>query len=252
MELAAGDYMYVGFPAASGLVDASWIHRRKESVLPCSDTWVRRQTSIDFTLPLQNPSPPESYPTAPLLQDGFLVPITLLPKVPPALIRFDVHAGSAPLPLPTRRQNALASYAALLSTAGDALHEDGPPDGELLAEELRCALMYVALAEPDEAKPLARSLVEGGQLDLPEGVRKLLHRAERDLHVWSCQLAGCQPQDDDDDLSDSWANESFASSDDLTVVRETLAKHPSFRRLLWLFARSSVVLIQVARLPAAP
>jgi hypothetical protein len=240
MEIAVDDYAYIGRPVVDGLLDASWIHRRKESVVPCSDTWVRRQTSLDFTLPLDNPSPANTFPG--LLQDGFLVPLTLLPKVPPALIRFDVtDRDRKAVPLPTRRQNALASYAALLELAARIMRDDEEDPPPALPESVRSELLYISLCEPDQAVPVARSFASGSRPALPDGARELRRDAERDLHVWTSQLRCLPPNEADDDEDES------APVDD-GEFRMALSEHTGFRRFLRLFARNSVVVVQLRAL----
>jgi len=82
--LSAVDHL--GRPTAGLLFLTGWMQRRTDTVELISDTWVRQTTSIDFAIPRK------LVPiTAP--RDGreayYAVPVLLLPKVRPTLMRFD-------------------------------------------------------------------------------------------------------------------------------------------------------------------
>ena len=138
-----------GAAAARLLLDASWVNRRKDAVQLLDDAWVHRQTSIDFTL--TDPVAPTGYSAVGL---RWCVPLTLLGKVPRTLMRFDVldEAGHR-LPLPTRRSNALASYAALRHAARMVAGALGGTPGDTLEvpSAVRQDLLYVALADRHHA-----------------------------------------------------------------------------------------------------
>jgi hypothetical protein len=99
------------------LLNASWVHRRKETVAILDATWFRRQISIDYELPADL-VPHRRGPSEELL---FAVPITLMRKSPPGYVDFDMNdqSGSA-MSLMTRAQNAAVSLEALRWAAARA------------------------------------------------------------------------------------------------------------------------------------
>lgn len=199
----------LGQPALFLLTQSDWINRRKESVEILDDDWVRRRTVLDFTLPAETVPLADVRPLSPLehvalIAAGggripadvpqppparFVVPLTLLPKLPPTLMRFDLEddAGKTLL-LPTRRQCHLAAYAALQWAALRYL----APRGDLvklhLAEELRGELLHVATAEPEVAARAAASIAEGHPP--PEAASEVaIAQADNELLAWSTQLS---------------------------------------------------------------
>jgi hypothetical protein len=88
--------------------------RRRDVVELLSDTWARQESSVDISMPMTlraiTPARNGACPR-------YAVPVMLLPKIPPTMMNFHFRSGAERLTLPTRRQNGLASYAALLAAA---------------------------------------------------------------------------------------------------------------------------------------
>lgn len=111
----------VGAAASPLLLNpARWIHRRVESIEFIDDRSVRRNVSVDFTLPrffLTSPYRPGPPPI-------HLAPLALLAKEP--LRHFDLtDENGRSLPLLTRTQNNRVAAAALIANAGVLLHRYG-------------------------------------------------------------------------------------------------------------------------------
>ena len=186
----------VGRCAEELLYDASWVNRRKESAHLLSAEWVRRQTSLDFTLP------PGLQPigTNPHGDDLYCVPVMLLTKVPPTLMRFDCQDETgATVALPTRSRNALATYAALCHRARVVAAKHFDVSALLLPRELRRHLLFVAFAEPERASRIALSLQGGrlGRLAKRGSPAPKVEDAEEKLENWARELRWRDPRNDD-------------------------------------------------------
>lgn len=227
----------IGEAAGRLLLDASWINRRKDSVQLLSDTYIRRQTSIDVTLGVVEPvSTSGSMPI-------YCVPLTLLGKVPRTLMRFDLSDDERErFPLPTRFQNGLASYAALCWAARRTLAPD-----EELPMSLRRELLCVALAPPLQAAAVSRALRTPGARpdafvaahdDVPE-----LGEAENALATWAGEL--CQDRANGAEMSP------LSDPERETTLREALVEDDDFVWLATKLADNSVVLSQFRSEPGA-
>jgi hypothetical protein len=239
IDPVAGAAGSLGRSVALLLFDAGWMHRRKDTVELLDDTWVHRKTSVDIAIPL------ELDPITPA-QDGnpelFVVPVTLLPKVPPSLMRFDFRAGDARLTLPTRVQNGLAAYAALLWAAQDALGYAELP------RRLREELLFVALGPPEYAAPVSYRLRAPGHTGPPRlpplDQLPSLETADRWLVDWTVEMAGREQPD---------MPQSRESADvtalEVTRLHVKLANDPLTAWLLRKFALTSPVVAHVGRSP---
>jgi hypothetical protein len=183
----------VGRATAHLLFYAGWMHRRKESAVLLDDTWVRRSMSMDFTIPRAS----EQCGRTASGESLYVVPVALLPKASPYLMRFDFRDERGSLPLPTRRQNALAAYSALLYASHRALTRDDKLPSGGLPRNFRDELLFVAFAPQEYAEPVSESIRSPGlgipQLweveDVPD-----LELADVDLQSWCSSLARREPQ----------------------------------------------------------
>jgi len=220
------------------LFNSGWLQRRKDSVEMLDDVWVRRQTSIDCVIPraLQPFSPPDS------AHQLFLLPIALLPKAPPSLMRFDFEGDDGRLSLPRRQQNALASYAALVHAASGALEIEPAA----LPRQLREELLFVAAGPQEYANPVSHYL-RAPSRGLPELPRvrgvPTLEQAEEELDAWMAQLIG-----DDVPAPRSIEGRTLRRRE-LADLHERLARDELASWLLDACAAASVVL---ARVEAGP
>jgi hypothetical protein len=129
-----------------------WIHRRVESVTFVDDTTVRRQMSIDFTLPTQL-----GFLRPPSGSDAVFVPLALLKKR--KLKNFDVwdEAGKK-LPVLTTRENGEIAGCYLVAFATELAHLAG--EGELPAH-IKRDLYLIGGATGDVAARAFRRIAEG-------------------------------------------------------------------------------------------
>jgi hypothetical protein len=98
--------------------DLSWIHRRKDRIEILDDTWIRRQTSVDFVVPASAPS----VGTALDGQKLFEVPLGLLPISPLGFAEFDVvDEKGRRVALSTFEENQSRNVCVLKYAAGAAL-----------------------------------------------------------------------------------------------------------------------------------
>jgi hypothetical protein len=223
----------LGEAVALLLFASGWLERRKDRVELLDDGWVRRETSVDCVIPGSLEPLGESEAGAP----RYVLPIALLPKIPPVLMRFGFDAGDGPLPVPRRGQNGLGAYAALLYAAGAAL-ESEPRE---LPKELREELLFVALGPPEYADPFAQRLraPRRGLPEIPdvEGLAPL-DSAEVELDAWAAQLASREQ-------GRLVVGGGSVSDDVLVDLNQKLARDPLTSWLLKAFAASSVVIVQV-------
>jgi hypothetical protein len=229
----------LGKPTAVLLFDSAWMVRRKDSVEMISDEWARRQTSVDVSIPVDLEPVTKARGDCP---EQVAVPVALLPKLPPTLMRFDFVCGSDRLTMPTRRQNGLTSFAALLWAAGNALGSRWP-----LPIRLREELLFVALGAPEYAAPVSqrvRAPKEGPPQLLDLEGHPGLAQAESELIQLHRQMSGrpmvaMVPEEPEAALTHEQLNELHkALSTDLLA---------SF--LLRKLATSSAVLAHVVRHP---
>jgi hypothetical protein len=173
----------LGWPTATLLYRTGWMLRRRDVVELLSDTWARQESSVDVSMPMklraitpgQNGASPR-----------YAVPVMLLPKVPPTMMNFHFRSGAERLTLPTRRQNGLASYAALLAAARAKL-------GWPLPKALREQLLFVAIGPPEYAAAVSWRLraPRGGTPDLPRlESMPTVETAEDELQRWCAQMQG--------------------------------------------------------------
>lgn len=173
----------LGKPVAILLLNSGWMLRRKDSVELLSDSWARMKSSVDVAIP-QNLKP--IHPARAGHPDHFVVPVLLLPKVPPTLMKFRFRSGTDKLTLPTRRQNGLTSYAALLWAARRVL-------GWPLPREIREQLLFVAVGPPEYAAPVSWRMrtPSKGSPKLPAlEEMPTLNTAEEELERWCAQMEG--------------------------------------------------------------
>ncbi len=232
----------LGREIAVMLFESGWLKRRIESVELLSDAWVRWRTSIDCVIPRSLTPFGASAEGKPL----YLLPVALLPKVPPALMRFDFDGEDGRLWLPLRRENGLASYAALLYAASRALEVAGPRQ---LPRQLREQLLFVATGGPEYAAPFARRLraPRKGLPEIPtvEGMVGL-EQAELELDRWVGQMMGLTrenpPEVEGEDEKDGQGELSWSELQELDVA---LARDEMSSWLLRNMAVASVVLAHV-------
>jgi hypothetical protein len=139
------------------------MHRRVESFEFCHETLIRRQISVDFTLPSTD------LPTLRSGTDAFvLVPLTLLQKrldheyalSRGVLRRFDLRdEEGAALPLLTSAQNGEIAAGILITVAQYLVRQATP--GEVLDDALRCDLRAIAFQPPLQAEAALSSIVNG-------------------------------------------------------------------------------------------
>jgi hypothetical protein len=229
----------LGKPTAVLLFDSAWMIRRKDSVEMISDEWARRQTSVDVSIPVDLEPVTRARDGRP---EQVAVPITLLPKLPPTLMRFDFVCGSDRLTMPTRRQNGLASFAALLWAAGNALSNRWP-----LPPQLREELLFVALGAPEYAAPVSRRIrapKDGPPQLLDLEGHPSLAQAESELIQLHRQMSGrpmvaLEPDGPDTALK----------HEQLSELHDTISTDLIASFLLRKLATSSVVLAHVGRHP---
>ncbi len=105
--------------------DVTWIHRRRERVEILDETALRRQVSIDFTLPAKVASLDD--PALGKTDDAksiCVAPLVLLDKRPRGLMNFDfVDEGNRSLPLMTSADNGQVSAATLKEICSRRLKE---------------------------------------------------------------------------------------------------------------------------------
>jgi hypothetical protein len=118
----------------------TWIRRRVETVEMLSHEETRRRVSVDFALP-------EETWSALRVEDGVVVPISVLTKAPRK--KFDLRDESGrSIPVLGREQNGDLAHTALISAALDALPEDVSDDViQMIAADLR----QVVFAPPEQA-----------------------------------------------------------------------------------------------------
>ncbi len=133
-------------------LDVGWVHRRKESVTLLDDRTIRRQISVDFSLPVDLSPLGKTRQGAPVQ----FAPLLLLRKAPRRLTRFDFRddAGKA-LPLPAREQNGAVSGAMLVGLA-ERLLTAGP------TAPVKAELEAIAAAHPSTSHPMAKRFMAPG------------------------------------------------------------------------------------------
>jgi hypothetical protein len=240
----------LGRSTAILLFDSAWMIRRTDAVELISDTWVRHETTVDVAIPLD--LEPITRPFDPA-GARFAVPVMLLPKVRPTLMRFDLRSGADEVSLPTRDQNALASYAALLWAATSVL-ETWPLPGNLREE-----LMFVAIGAPEYAAPVSWYLraPRRGLPVLPDREElPTLALAEDALIAWHGQLAGVHAGRSNSDADDGEREDPhLAAAGEQLEAAELLRSHNALAKDLlasWLLrklATSSPLLVHVRRAP---
>lgn len=140
----------IGIQNAALMLDrVSWVVRRREAIEISDETSLRRQITVDFSLPelLPDETPLEEFPDR-----GHCAPLLVLPKKPSNFMSFDlIDDKGNTMPLPARLENARISAATLQAMATRVLGRE-PAEGlskqlndiarakaapgELLAEEL--------------------------------------------------------------------------------------------------------------------
>lgn len=116
----------------------AWLHRRVERVSFTSQLMVRRQVSVDFTIPPRLPA----FRAIEGATNEYFVPIALLRKWPPPM-QFDFRAAQGePISLLTSRKNQQIDSAALLGLAPDG------PTKDVIEDDLR----GVVCESPREAR----------------------------------------------------------------------------------------------------
>lgn len=175
----------LGRAVAILLFNAGWVRRRKDTLELLDDTWVRRKISIDVVIP---PSLEPITGAEGKAEALYTVPVTLLPKVPPSLMRFDFSSQSTQLTMPTRRQNGLAGYAAMLWACGQALQQWPLP------VSLRKELLFIALGPSDYARQVSYGIRAPGRGRVPvlpasEAIPPL-ETAEQELVRWVAEMRG--------------------------------------------------------------
>ena len=134
----------------------TWIHRRKETITIIDETALRRQVSVDFTLPDSfdgldlGPSvkePPGGEPV-------YCPPLFVLPKAPSNLMAFDLQdEAGVSLPLMTRHDNGRISAETLVELARFVYERTNRSD--LLKISLEDRLRRIAETDdPDSMGPL--------------------------------------------------------------------------------------------------
>src|SRR4051812_46808649 len=154
--------------------------------------------SVDFTIPRAAEQCGGS-PAGRL----YLVPVCLLPKASPNLMRFDFRDEAGSLPLPTREQNALAAYSALLWASSRALNAAELIEGRSVPVNLRAELLFVAAGPQEYADPVSQSILRPGI-----GIPRLppvpevpaVAAADKALMDWCATLFDARPGAADADL----------------------------------------------------
>jgi hypothetical protein len=230
----------LGRGTARLLFNAGWVHRRREELHILTDTWIRRRFSVDFTVPQSAEECGD-----PMVKGRYVVPVALLPKQPSSLMRFDFSMGGASASLPTRRQNALAAYAALLWSAERALEPAGLSQPGELPRNLRDELLFVATAPQEYSDPVSQSIRAPGRgvprlfqvADIPS-----LQNSERDVIDWALDLfPGVKSVPSDVTLG----SEALASATELQELHTTLSNDPMCAWLLLKFGLTSPVITTV-------
>lgn len=168
-------------PGCAGLLleGAAWIHRRREAVEILDENALKRQISVDFTLPQDSNCNPLQKVTG----RGFAVPVYVLPKTEPAnLMSFDLRdeSGGA-MPLMTKRENKQISAEVLVEMAKLVL---GRAPETALANRLR----VIGTGESPDAEPLAEDLLNDEAVGDPESqIGKLM--ADERFCWWLFTLA---------------------------------------------------------------
>jgi hypothetical protein len=236
------------------LSDVAWLHRRKETVEILDDEWVRRRTSIDFTIPpLMHPAYHGLFLDD--LRARYLVPVTLLPKLPPTLMRFDVEdEDGKSLYLPTLRQCHLAAYAAMQWSALDMLSTEGlNRTGYTLPARLRWNLLTIATADPATAAAVARRLLTGEAVPWPADREAFadatseLTVADEELVEWSTALSrGERP------FTGLYDTRPVPLKNWRVLVETTNpAERTPFARMVWTLAFQTLVLADILGSPNA-
>ena len=160
-ELSPKTIPGVGAIALALLRDpAKWVHRRVESFELVDTKMVRRQITLDFTLPPNLPTP--------LVRDGeamVLTPITMMQRHAAAagrgesgIMGFDVSDASGnSLPLLTERDGGLLAAAALFQYARSLLHD--PASRKELKGRLGAALLRIPFQTLTVNAPTLRELL---------------------------------------------------------------------------------------------
>jgi hypothetical protein len=167
--------------------DVTWVNRRKDVVKLLDDAWVHRKMTVDCRIPdhaLFGRSGSKDD-----VVDLCCIPLGLLAKSPPSLMDFDLkdETGKS-LPLTTRSQNELASYAALVYAAQHAGEREVPLH---LTDGIRIELLSLATADGDAAEAWTKRLLdEGADIPIAQMTPDDLVIAEETLNTWAQELAG--------------------------------------------------------------
>jgi hypothetical protein len=171
-------------PACAELLlpGAEWIHRRREAVEILDETALRRQVSVDFTLPRYLNS---GLRLPKRTGRGYPAPVFVLPKTSPAnLMSFDLEdAGGKSLPLMTKAENGQLSAACLKAMASLVM-----PAVSALELELERELELIATEGSADAEGRAEMLLNRELSDPAETQRRLLLADER-FRWWLFTLA---------------------------------------------------------------
>lgn len=172
------------------LPGAEWIHRRRESIRIIDETALKRQISVDFTLPSELDDGAQLDQIDEL---GFPAPIFVLPKAPARLMTFDmVDASGKSLPLMTSAENRDASAATLVAMANATLKLRGSKSDaseELsLTDDLRTAFEEIARDDTPEAEVRANQLFDAERLGQLTPCLKSLLKNDR-FCFWLSTLA---------------------------------------------------------------
>ena len=130
--------------------DLDWVHRRREGVTILDETAIRRQVSVDFTLPRTLPGLGDlAIGETPGGVAIFAAPVLLLEKRPRVLMNFDFLSESrTTVPLMTSFDNGRVSKATLEAMASARLRQDGLdllPDLRKVLEQIAVAPLGAAL-----------------------------------------------------------------------------------------------------------
>jgi hypothetical protein len=148
----------VGSTCALLLADASWVHRRVETVDLLSTELVRRSTSIDFTVPAPSRS------MLRVSDRAAVVPIATLAKQP--LRNFDLRdEGGRTVPVLGRGHNGEIAHNALLGAAGFAAHQADRPS---LTPRTVADLRAIAIGDQSEAAATTGAMVRAAEEGDPE------------------------------------------------------------------------------------
>lgn len=151
-SLKQGDRELIAPGGALLLLDGTaWIHRRREAVEILDETAIKRQISVDFTLPTELP---DAVMLAKLDDLGYAAPVYVLPKTLPSnLMSFDLKDSTGgSMPLMTKAENKEISADLLVQMATRVC-------GQAPVEDLARRLREVAITEAPDAEAKAENLL---------------------------------------------------------------------------------------------